>query len=556
MSKEIISLRDAYTEFVNVGNYEKAYACLYHWYSTSKKECYPYICEFRTLLNKRLSEDSMSDDLVLINDTLKKAYDLTAQDYFDDFMIALEWNRPLEQKYWLPRRNKLINACNILQEMEEGKIDELFLSMPPRVGKSTLIMFFMIWVMLRNPEKSNLYTSYTESVVGTFYQGILEVFSDVDTYRWQEIFPGRSVVNTNAAEHTLNIDRRKKYSSLTARSISGSLNGSCDCNGILVGDDLIEGIEEALNKDLLNKKWLKVDNNLLPRAKQHARRLWIGTRWSMVDPIARRLEMLENDSRFANVRYRVINFPALNDDEESNFDYACGVGFDTEYYKQRRASFERNNDIASWLAQYQGTPVERNGAVFEPDDFTYFNGDLPMGIEPDRVFIAVDPAWGGGDYVSAPILYQYGDLLYVDDVIFNNGDKRITVPEIVNRAIKHKVSAIYIEATKTTSAFSDEVDQMLRESGYKCNVQSTTKNFTMRGKEQRIFDKAPEIRETFVFLQPGTRSKEYEMFMQNIYSFTFNGKNKHDDAPDSLIIALTSAFFTSAKVTVKARTFF
>lgn len=550
---DIISLKDAYTEFLNYGNYEKAYACLYHWYAICKKECYPYVCEFREILNRMVFSGNTN---MMLSDVLKKAYDLTAPDYFDDFMIALEWNREITQKYWLPRRSKLINACNVLQKMEEGEIDELFLSLPPRTGKTTLIVFFILWVMLRNSERSNLYTSYTDSVVRTFYLGISEILNDKETYRWEEIFPGHKIASTNAQELTLNLDRRKRYASLTARSLYGTLNGACDCNGYIIGDDLISGIEEALNKDRLNSAWLKVDNNLLPRAKQSAKRLWIGTRWSMVDPIARRLDLLENDSRFKNVRYKVFNFPALNENDESNFDYACGVGFDTDYFKQRRASFERNNDVASWLAQYQGTPVERNGAVFEPDDFNYYNGELPVGVEPDRIFIAVDPAWGGGDYTSAPVLYQYGDILYVSDVVFNNGDKRVTIPSIVKKGIEHKASAVYVEATKTTAAFSDEIDNLFRRYGYRCNVQSTTKNFTMNGKEQRIFDKAPEIRETFVFLAPGQRSKEYELFMQNIFSFTFNGKNKHDDAPDSLIIALTSAFFSSAKLTIKSRTFF
>ena len=351
------------------------------------------------------------------------------------------------------------------------------------------------------------------------------------------------------------MDRRKRYASLTARSLYGTLNGACDCNGYIIGDDLISGIEEAMNKDRLNSAWLKVDNNLLPRAKQGAKKLWIGTRWSMVDPIARRIDLLENDARFNSVRYKIINFPALNENDESNFDYACGVGFDTEYFKQRRASFERNNDSASWLAQYQGTPVERVGTVFEPTDMRYYNGELPVGIEPDRVFIAIDPAWGGGDYCSAPVVYQYENDWYVQDVVYDNKDKRVTIPKIVRKAIEHEVSVIYIEATKTTSAFSEEIDEELKRNGYKCNVQNTVKAWTGTGKAQRIFDKAPDIRENYIFKQAGYRDKEYELFMNNIFSFSY-GKNKNDDSVDSLVIGLIMATNGTYKAVVKTRRMF
>jgi predicted phage terminase large subunit-like protein len=275
----------------------------------------------------------------------------------------------------------------------------------------------------------------------------------------------------------------------------------------------------------------------------------------MVDPQGIRLDLLQNEPKYANVRWRYINTPALNENEESNFEYQFGVGFSTEYYQMRRASFERNNDMASWLAQYQGEPIERDGTVFDPDDLRYYNGTLPD-ADPDRIFMSVDPAWGGGDFVAAPIIYQYGDDLFVADVVYNNGDKRVTQPLLVQKAIDHNVQAIYIEATKTTASYTQEVDALFKSKGLRVNLQSTTKHYTGTGKEQRIFDRAPEIREMMVFLDSGYRSKEYEMFMQNLFAFSIAKKNKNDDAPDSLAIALAMAIFGgSNKVQVIQRPF-
>lgn len=403
---------------------------------------------------------------------------------------------------------------------------------------TTVILFFVLWIILRDSERSNLYCSYTDSVVDVFYKGLLEILNDPVTYLWRDVFPGSSIASTNAKDKLLNIDREKRYASFTGRSLYGTLNGACDCRGYEIADDLISGIEEAMNKDRLASAWSKVENNYLPRGVgDKIKHLWIGTRWSLVDPTGLRVDLLTNEPVFKNVRWRMLNVPALNENDESNFDYAFGRGFTTEDYHQRRTSFERNNDMASWSAQYMGEPIERDGAVFSPDDLRFYNGVLPEG-DPDRIFMAVDPAWGGGDFVAAPICVRFDDTIFVPDVVYNNGDKKVTQPEIVERAIRYNVAAIRIEATKMTAEYADGIDEELKSRAYRVNVEKSTKHYTGNGKEQRIFDKAPDIRQHFVFLAPGMRSKEYEMFMNNVYAFSINGKNKHDDAPDSLAMAV------------------
>lgn len=477
-----------------------------------------------------------------------------SRDDFDSFMLALEVNRKPSEQFWRPRRKLLMPECEALQALEDDELDELFLSQAPRTGKTTLVMMFLLWVMGRDTEMSNLYSSFTAIVVDTFFNGLLEVLRDPVTYDYGTIFPGKKILGTNAKDATLDLDRRKRYHSFTGRPIGGSLNGSCDCNGYIIGDDLCSGIEEALSKDRMASLWAKVDNNFLTRAKEGCKRLWIGTRWSMVDPQGIRLELLQNDPQYRNVRWLNINTPALNEREESNFEYGYGVGFSTDYFRKRRASFERNNDMASWLAQYQGEPIERDGAVFNPDDFRYYNGTLPD-ADPDRVFMAVDPAYGGGDFTAGPVICQYGDDLYVVDVVYDNGDKRVTQPLIMKKVQDHGVQALFIEATRMTASYVQELDKALKDKGLRINIQSTTKHWTGTGKEQRIFDKAPDIRERMIFLYSGMRSKEYELFMQNVYSFSIAKKNQHDDAADSLCIALSMAIFGGNKVEIMKRPF-
>lgn len=485
-------------------------------------------------------------------DIVKQCYLFTAPRDFDSYMMYLEWNRPIRERFYIPRRTQLSGIVQGLQDLNDDKMDELFISLPPRVGKTSLLMFYMTWTIGRNSEKSNLYCAYSDVITSAFYNGVLEVLNDSTTYLWHDVFPTETIAGTNSKNETINIGRNKRYASLTCRSLYGTLNGAVDCNGIMMSDDLLSGIEEALSKDRLTTAWGKVDNNMLSRAKSGAKILWCGTRWSLVDPIGIRIDTVSNNPAFADRRFKIINSPALNENDESNFDFKYGVGFSTEDYKMKRASFERNNDMASWLAQYQGEPIERDGAVFSPDDFRYFNGVLPE-FDPDRIFTACDPSFGGGDYTAAPICYKYGNDIYVVDVVYNNGDKTVTQPLIAKKVKEWNVGAVQIEATKTIMPYVEGVQAEINKLGMKVNMLTKAAPQTIGGKAQRIFDKAPDIRSRMIFLEDGKRSKEYSLFMQNVFSFKIIGKNKNDDAPDSLCMAICMDEQRSIKAEIMER---
>lgn len=491
------------------------------------------------------------------NGELRKAYKSSllfdAPVSLDAYMLYLEIERAPQERFYQPRRRVLYPAVSMMQQLADDKLDEAFISCPPRVGKTTLLMFLTTWLMGKNSELANLYSAYSDVITNAFYQGVLEIINDPNTYLWNEVFPKSKIVQTNAQNETINLDRKKRYPSLTCRSLYGTLNGACDCSGFLISDDLIGGIEEALSRDRMMSAWLKVDNNLITRAKGSAKILWCGTRWSMIDPAGLRMELLTNDQRFQTRRHKIINMPALNEKGNSNFVYDYGVGFTTEYYQQRRASFERNGDMASWNAQYMGQPVEREGTLFAPEDMRFYNGQLPM-EDPERTFMVVDPAFGGSDFVAAPVCYQYGEDVYVVDVVYDSGDKRVTQPLLAATAQKYGVQSMRIEANKTTEAYKEGVEEEIKRRGYRVTMTSKAAP-PMSSKENRIRDKAPDIRLHFIFLEDGLRSKSYSAFMQNVYSFKLTGKNKHDDAPDSLAMAADFAFGIQRRVTIFHRTF-
>lgn len=507
----------------------------------------------RTLRNYIGKAMKTSNEIVALYDLYKKTLLFDAPVDFDAYMLYLEIDRPPCERFYQPRRKELKPVVDAIQDLVDDRIDELFLTMPPRVGKTTIVLMAVTWIIGRNSESSNLYCAYSDTITKGFYKGILEIITDEHTYKWKDVFPEYGKITPSSEYETVDIGRKKRYPSITCRSIDGTLNGACDCNGFLIGDDLVGGYEQAISRERMITLWGKVNNNLLPRAKNQAKKLWIGTRWSIADPTGQRLNMLETDSAFSNVRYKVLTMPALNENGESNFNYKYGVGFDTQYYIQRRASFERTDDMASWLAQYQQEPIEREGSLFPSECFNYFNGELPD-TEPDRIFMAVDPAFGGGDYVASPVCFAYGDSIFVKDVVYSNSDKSITQPLLVHAIKKYGVQAMQVEATKSTEAYKEGIGDLLSAQGLRINLVTKSAPSNI-GKTERIKDKAPEIKEYMYFLESGCRSKEYEEFMQNVFSFKILGKNKHDDAPDSLAMAIGMMRHSSGKVEAVKRPF-
>lgn len=498
---------------------------------------------------KEVGEQLGIDRAMKYNALLREVLLWLAHNDFDSFMLYIELERPPKERFYAPRRRVLKPIVEALQELVDDKLDELFLSQPARTGKTTLIVFFFVWVMCRQPERSNLYSASAGTITNSFYKAVKEILEDHHTYQVSDVFPETcNIASTNAKETTIDLVRQKHYATLTCRAIDAQLNGSCDCDNILASDDLCSGIEEAMNTERLNSLWAKVDNDLLKRAKGQAKRLWIGTRWSIHDPAGRRMRLLEDNPNFSSIRYKIVNIPALNENDESNFDYLYGVGFNTAHYRQVRASFEANNDMASWLAQCQGEPIERQGTVFDVNDLKFYNGELPE-EKPDRIFAYCDCAFGGGDFTSMPIAYQYGERIFIHDVVFTKAQKAISQPKVVAKLIENNVKSVEFEYNNGGEDYSARIDDLLSEKDYKCNVTGRYAN-THKKKEFRIYENSHIIR-TFFFLDTHHRTKEYNMFMQQLLSFTETGKNKHDDAPDSLAgLAEMTFLFTDGNVRI------
>jgi len=440
---------------------------------------------------------------------------------FDAYLQYVEFDREPSKRFYLPRRRIIKPIVDSLQQIEDDELDLLAISLPPGTGKTTLGIFFLSWQMGKYPDMPNLASAHSDKLTRSFYDGVLNIITDPE-YLWKDVFPGVEIVGTNSKDETIDLGKPKRFKTLTCRSIDGSLTGATRSERILYADDLVSGIEEALSKDRLDSLWDKYTNDLKSRKKLGCKEIHIATRWSVHDPISRLERQYEG-----NPRAKFFALPALNENDESNFDYDYGVGFDTKYFLDMRNSL----DDVSWKCLFQNQPIEREGLLFPEEELLYYNGVLPDG-EPDRKVSVCDIAWGGGDSLSMPICYVYGEDAYVVDVVFNNGDKEVTRPIVVGKLKQHLPHQVRFEANNGGDEYADKVDEMLRKEGIKLNI-SHRKSPSTASKLSRIIQAAPDIKKLY-FLDKKHRSKEYSKFMKELTSFMQTGKNKHDDAADSL----------------------
>lgn len=458
-------------------------------------------------------------------DLYNKALLFLAQEHkdFDSYLLYVEKNRDPEDRYYQPRRNKIYWLVQKMQRLIDDELDILSISMPPGTGKTTLGEFFISFVMGHYPNTPNLMSSHSGFMTRMFYDAVLNIITS-NEYCWSDVFPDIVFEGNNAKEETINLGRWQPFKTLTCRPIRGSLTGVTRCEGFLYVDDLVSGIEEALSIDRLDKLYGEYTTDLKSRKKKKAKEIHIATRWSVHDVIGRLERMYEG-----NPRAEFIAVPDIDPQTgKSNFDYDYDVGFDEKYFHD----MEMSMDDVSYRCLYKSDPIEREGILYHPTELQRYIGGLPD-REPDSILAICDTKDTGTDYNFLGVFYQYGDRYYLEDLVFKNIDPG-TLDELnSDMLVKHHVQQAQFESNKEGSRTANEVERRVKAKGGRCHI---TKKYTTQNKETKIIVNSSWVKEHVIFkdITEYEPKSDYGVMMSFLCSYTQLGKNKHDDAPDTL----------------------
>ena len=468
---------------------------------------------------------------------------------FDAYCRYIEWNREKEKRFYMPRRKQLKKVADALQMLGENKLDLLAISMPPGVGKTTTALFFLTWLAGKNPGEAILSMSHNNAFLNGVYSECLRIMQPDGEYLWHDVFPDVSVINTNAKDMMIDLGRTKKdgkrFMTLEFSSIGSGNAGKVRAEQLLYCDDLVEGIEQAMSKEQMDKLWQKYTDDAVQRKiGAHQKELHIATRWSVHDVIGR----LER-SRQDDPKAKFIVMPALDENGESNFNYPYGLGMDTQKYNTIRDMM----DDVSWKALYMNQPIEREGQLYNEDELRrYF--ELPEG-EPDAILSICDTKDKGEDYAFMPVAYQYGNDFYIEFMLCDNGAPEVVEARLVSVLLQHNVQMSRFESNSAGGKVAEKVQAEVKKMGGRTRI--TTK-YTTANKETKIIVNSPWVKEYCLFKDESVikHDKEYRRAINFLCGYTMAGRNKHDDVPDGM--AMLAEFVQSLEantVTVFRRPF-
>lgn len=450
-----------------------------------------------------------------------------APHYFDAYLQAVEYGKPLDKKFYLPRRHYLRRYVEGYQEVLNGKLDFLSISMPKRCGKSQLGINFTNMLSGKFPGRSTLMEGTGDDLVQSFYKGCLEYIQQPNDYHFYDIFPESKLVQTNADTKVINLLHKSRFPTVMCRSIDARQVGLSEATNLLYLDDCVEGREEAKNRQRLDDKWEIISGDIIGRAIEGTPIVICGTRYSLYDPIGH----LQEEMRKQGKRCKIIETPALDPvTDESNFEYIREGRkvFTTQYFRDQREMLSAEQ----FESEFQQQPFEAKGILFPEASLNrYF--ELPVDREPDSIIAVCDTADKGADYCSMPIAAVYGDEVYIVDVVFDDSPPEVTKPECAKALMDNLVVAGTFESNNAGTYFARDVQQILTDRKYVCNIRTKR---TISNKQTRIEFASDNIIKHFYFKDPSlyARNSQYAMFMKQVTTYTRSGKVPHDDAPDSL----------------------
>lgn len=392
-----------------------------------------------------------------------------------------------------------------LQEVTDGKIKKLSVSLPPRYGKSYIASIYCLWTIGNNPSASILRTSCTVTLANKFSYDIRGFVSDPRTL---EVFPDLKLASDKAAIGAWNTTESQSVGYLSGGA--GSTIIGFGAETVAICDDTVKDVETAMSEPALIKLWEWFGGVFRSRKEKGCPEIHIGTRWSNRDIIGRLEAAKEFDKQ--------IVISALTKDNKS----FCEDVISTEDLLTQK----KNLPVAIFEAEYQQKPIEAKGLLYPRDQLNYFEGDVNIDTP---VICVVDVADTGSDYLSAIFAKTDGNKVYVVDALFTQESVETTELTLTAMLIKHNVSVCRIESNNAGRIYALDIKALIDSQNGTTAIETRSEK---TNKEARMYILSSYVVNNFYFRSD--REGDYiPYFSQLVSTFKNVAKNIHDDAADS-----------------------
>ena len=274
-----------------------------------------------------------------------------------------------------------------LQDIEEGIIKRLIITVPPRHGKSMLTsQYFPAWYMGRNPDKYIITSTYGQDLANDFGSKVRDQLADP---LFQQIFPQAVLKKDSTAKHRFGLAKGGEF---YGAGVGGPIVGRGA--HLLLIDDPLKNREEADSPIIRSKvnRWYTgtAYHRLMPGAAIAV----IMTRWHEEDLVGYLL------SEHSHENWTVINLPALSDDNIALWPEQYTV----KDLNRIKTTMEASGSLYDWYCLYQQDPIPEEGSLVE-------ESWIKRGLSDNGycgTYMAIDPAISKKDSADETAFTVFG----------------------------------------------------------------------------------------------------------------------------------------------------
>lgn len=429
------------------------------------------------------------------------------------------------------RESHFYVICRALVKVLEGKIKRLIINVPPRYGKTALLIHFVSWAMAHFPDSNFLYVSYSHSLAKKQTQNIRDI---INSPFYRKIV-GITISDNSSAKDDFELDQGGSvYAAGAGGTITGRGAGVMGCNrfgGAVVIDDIHK--PDEVTSDTMRNGIIEWYYNTMQSRLNNGNDtpiIFIGQR-------------LHEDDLPANLikkgGWEVLSIPAL--DEHNNALYP-------ELHSTEDLLKMKEQEPYVFAAQYQQNPQPAGGGIIKPEWFVLKDEEPKMLV----TFITSDTAETTKTYNNATVfsffgiykiniagsdIEQYG--LHWIDCVELRVDPKDLLSEFMSfyagclrYPVKPKITAIEKKSTGVTLVSILENTQGLEALPIERSINKTERFLAMQ----------PYIASKLISLP--RYGKHTQMCLEHMRKITANKSHRFDDVADTLADSIDLTFIS------------